>query len=504
MRGRLAGCVFGLLLAFVTGQVVASEPVLRTHPVPSGKAEVLARDLQKAYAASDSIRIDAAGGYSLVVYGPAEVQADAVRRIRALTPKEKPVAPSRTDLTPERLRRELVAARDDDQGTAATENQKSGEKPGSKDKPVNITAFGNRLIVTSDDPEALALTQQLVRLLTQTQEGVGDFEVIRLKYADATEAARVLDEAFNGKQQPQQRSGGFGSSGGGFGGRSSRGGGGAPTQSNQAQQQRVRVVADPNTNSLLVWANLLDLLTIRNLLEKAIDTPDSDSQALIRTWTIGPLQYANAIDVAEVVQDVFYEQMNPSAQPGSQNSSSGSSDSSRFSFFGGRSSSSRSSRSSRGSSSNSQTKKVTLSLGVDDRTNTLIMACSETTYNNIKELTNQLEESAKKATRVIKVMPVVGIDPLLVQDVVDAIQGRAVQARPSTSSGNSSFGGGFGGMRGSSGGFGGGGFGGGSGRGSSGGFGGGRGPSGGGFGGGGFGGGSGGGRGSSRGGRGGR
>ena len=48
--------------------------------------------------------------------------------------------------------------------------------------------------------------QELVRLFTQTPSGEGDFEIIRLKNASATEAARILDEAFNGpKQQAQQQ-----------------------------------------------------------------------------------------------------------------------------------------------------------------------------------------------------------------------------------------------------------------------------------------------------------
>src|SRR5581483_9119288 len=64
--------------------------------------------------------------------------------------------------------------------------------PGSADKPVNIAAFGNRLIVTSEDPEALRLVSELIRRYT-TPGGEGDFEVLPLKHANATDAARILD-----------------------------------------------------------------------------------------------------------------------------------------------------------------------------------------------------------------------------------------------------------------------------------------------------------------------
>src|SRR4029077_15377215 len=61
-------------------------------------------------------------------------------------------------------------------GTQLADPQKDKEKakdqrPGRADAPITITAFGNRLIITSDDPAALALVQELVRLLTQTPGG---------------------------------------------------------------------------------------------------------------------------------------------------------------------------------------------------------------------------------------------------------------------------------------------------------------------------------------------
>ena len=122
--------------------------------------------------------------------------------------------------------------------------------------PVIITAIANRLIVTSDDPQAVKLVAELFRLL-QAPSGEGDFEVVRLRYAQAGDAARVLDEAFNT-------------------GRVGKGafGGGGPTI---ARNERIRVVADPATNSLLIKASPLDTLTIRNLLTRALDIPEARS-----------------------------------------------------------------------------------------------------------------------------------------------------------------------------------------------------------------------------------
>src|SRR5204863_3701795 len=61
--------------------------------------------------------------------------------------------------------------------------------------PVNIVAIGNKLIITSDDPDALALAADLVRLYTKTPRDPAEFTVIKLKTAVAADAARILDEA---------------------------------------------------------------------------------------------------------------------------------------------------------------------------------------------------------------------------------------------------------------------------------------------------------------------
>src|SRR5262249_20586332 len=99
------------------------------------------------------------------------------------------------------------------------EKDKDKDKDKGKDKSqladpqkgrTTITAFGNKLIVSGDDPKALALVQDLVRLYTTTQSGPGDFEIIKVKKASAIEIAKVIDEAFNGPKQQGPRPGGFG------------------------------------------------------------------------------------------------------------------------------------------------------------------------------------------------------------------------------------------------------------------------------------------------------
>src|SRR5262249_46151993 len=158
--------------------------------------------------------------------------------------------------------------------------------------PVIVTLMGNRLYLYSEDKEALRAAQQLVQHFLRGSDD-GDFEVIRLKNASAVDAARVLDEAFNGRQQQNQGNRGFDPAVL-FGGR-----GGMMQQAPATRTETVRVVADPNTNSLLVRASPLNMLKIHKLLNDSIDNPENDSLGAMRTWVIGPetLKHATASDV---------------------------------------------------------------------------------------------------------------------------------------------------------------------------------------------------------------
>ncbi len=452
MRPRRRGGLFrvsGILVALLVVGVVraddagakkdaapAGESSLRTHSVPAGQAVAIARAVQKAYQASEAIRVEPVGD-TVIVYGPSEVHDAVTRQAEAARPKET--------AEPPRLPRTEFVGQDDPPRNGAAKKE---QKPGDANKPISITAFGNRLIISSEDPDAIVMAQQMVRLLTQTPEGAGDFEVIRLRYADAEETARIIDEVFNGprQQQNQRGGGGFGGGRGGFGG--GRGGFAALLAQQQSAQQvkpQVRIVGDPNTNSLLVWGSPLDQITVQNLV-KAIDSADTDSEAVVKTWRL-PVKYATASEVALVLSDVYREFMNENTQSATVGG-----------FV-----SSRGRGRTRNVDARGNPRRTSLSLGVDDRTNTLVMACPEGMFKDIKDLVEEMDDDAKKATRTIKVVPVSGIDPLMVQDAINAIQGRptsgATQSSPFANNGQrGGQRGGFGGGP-QMGGFGGGGFG---------------------------------------------
>ena len=337
-------------------------------------------------------------------------------------------------------------------------------------KPIVITVIGNKVIVASDDPEALELIGQLSRLLQATPtENENMYEILRLKNASAEDAAKVINEVFNGPQQGAAAAGGRGGPGGGGGG---LGGGlgflaqfagvGAAAPSSPAAG-RIRVVAEKQSNSLIVVkASLLDLATIKKLLEKAIDSrPDVEASSALKTRIIA-IQNVQAADIAATLKEVYANLT--SARAGRNVQPVG------FPFQ------------IPGQQPAAAAPPTQLTVATDDRTNSLIVNCNDTVYEEIMKLVTTLDEAAKDQTDVVRVVQLEGIDPLLVQQAIEALMGnRTAAQRPANGAtgggfGGSPFGGGgFGGFGGQGGGFGGFGGQGGRGAGGQGGFGGGRG-----------------------------
>ena len=404
------------------------ESVLRTYETPPGLSLAVVRMLQKDYPPSASVRIMENGDSSVVVYGPSAVHAAAAKLVRAAkaggTPRPRPV-----------VGRPQPPPRADNKG-----------KQGSADKPLTITALGNRLILTCDDPGALADAQRLIQLLTKVPEGAGDFEIISLRNANAEDAAKVIDEAFNGKsQQTNQQQRGFG----GFFGRFGR----QQQQQEPKKADKVRVVADPNSNSLIVWASPLDLVAVRRLVEHSIDSGKTESVAIVRRQAPIRLKYASVSEVADVVRDLYREQMNENPRATAETSGG-------FGRFRGRGG-----FQNRNVDAAGNPRRVSVTISADEHTNSLFVAAPDGIYKEIKGLAERMDEQASKSKRTVRIEALTGIDAMLVQQAIEAIQGRPI-TRTSSRTQQPSFGGGTFGGAGSFGGggrgsFGGGGLGGG-------------------------------------------
>ncbi|MBP3959466.1 hypothetical protein J8F10_29835 [Gemmata sp. G18] len=330
-----------------------------------------------------------------------------------------------------------------------------------EDKPITITVAGGKLIIQSDDTKALEVLAQLARYVTTEGAKVDEnlFKVIRLKSVAAEDAARELTEIFNGPQQ-QQQGGGRGGLGGGLNPLAllGLGGGGAPAA---PAPGRIRVVAERSSNSVIVVkASPLDVVMIEKLLEGAIDGGPNDSAVVMKTYIL-PLKNADAAEVATRIRELYRSAMSPTG--GGQVGALPVFNPFAAAALGG------------GGGQQQQQRPPALSLSVDDRSNSLLLVCAEPLYQDIRELALHLDNATISTTETVKLVQLKGIDPNVVQQAINAMQGRDTRQQQGNrggfgqggqgggglGGGQGGFGGGQGGFGGGQGGFGGGGFGGG-------------------------------------------
>jgi general secretion pathway protein D len=274
--------------------------------------------------------------------------------------------------------------------------------PGNPKVPVIIKIFPNRLEITSDDQEALDQVQELVNLLVRARPGQHDFQVIPLENASAVETAKLLDQVFNGPRD-QNAPPTFGP-----GGLFRRFGIPQPTP----KEDTIRVVADPASNSLLVWASPVDLITIRSLVRR-LDQGESESAGVVKLQPPIKLLNTSASDVASVIQGAFREALGLSPQNTMVGGFPG------FGFFG---------TLARAASQQNNQKPIRLSIGVDERTNTLWVVSNKLLYDEVCKLAQEMDKMAAEKPRTVRVIST-KVDPQLIEQLVDALNGR----RPSRS-----------------------------------------------------------------------
>ena len=299
--------------------------------------------------------------------------------------------------------------------------------PKTDRKPITIRVQGNQIIIESEDTDALDIIMGIARSFTPGTPPIENlFKTIKLKNVVAADAAKTISEIFNGPQQSQQPGRGglgglFGGGGGLLGGLL---GGGAPSTPSGINPNRVRVVAEPISNSLIVVkATPIDLLTIESLLSNYIDKGVTEDSVTLKHWVI-PIRNADVSEIVLQVKDLYKAAMDTGNSGGGNRGG--------FPFpFGPQ------------QQQQSPAKPPALSVTADDRSNSLILYCSEAMKNDVEELVRQIDTRPTATTEVVQLVKLKGIDPALVQQAVNAVQGIS----PQQPGGRGGFGGGgFGGF----------------------------------------------------------
>ncbi len=254
------------------------------------------------------------------------------------------------------------------------EPQPTEDKPEAK-PPIVITVADGKLIISSQDTEALDRLERLLQQLAPPPAAKVRWTVFYLKNSDATEVAAVLEQML-------PVGSGSGTNGPGTG--------------------SLQIVPESRSNALFVTGPPELVRDVEQLL-KLLDADELPGQFRDRVPRTIPVRYADVNQVAEVLREVYRDYLE---QPSPQESS-------RRSFFF-RSFGSTSSRSSRSGSN----RRVRMTLGVDEQTSQIVVSCSEALFRQVRSLVEELDEAARAAQRSVRVVALNNADTAAVQQAL--------------------------------------------------------------------------------------
>jgi hypothetical protein len=264
-----------------------------------------------------------------------------------------------------------------------------------------ILSQANQMILQDTVENIERILKHIEDIQEATTKAENGFEVFQLIHADAIEVSKILADGFNGSKFVMNSE--LVARGRPEGGKGEK---------DAKKKERIRIVPDLASNKLLIRAAPADLALIRDLITKHLDIKDDASQVLIKTFVIGPLKNTNADDVADIIKDVYKESMNTNQLQQRH-----------FLRFGGIF------NPKRPIDPNGNPKGTLLSLGVDNRTNSLILSCSTTMKTDIDALIKLLEKAAEDSstvsgTEVVEFVTIKGGISSSLKLAIDAMQGR--------------------------------------------------------------------------------
>jgi len=340
---------------------------------------------------------------------------------------------------------------------AANEETPPAEAPVQKTVPgaeIIVTVGPNGIAIASEDLDALDDFEQLLRGFADSASNGKEFTVFYLKYAKAETAAALLQELIGGGATESSGGGGgslmgdiassmMGDMGGGLlGGLLGGGGGGGAAVTTSGS---VSIISDVRLNALFVQAKPKDLDVVEQLL-KIIDREGSPEPVeTVPSPRFIPVVNASAEEIANVVRQVFSGRINAAEAAGQQRQPNPEDFIRALRGGGG------------GGGRNSRDKKaeeVKMTVGVDTRTNSLIVSAPDYLFTQVEALVKELDVSEIPTDEVIQVVQVKRSNATTIQKSLESMLGDSIKKSGTTSSnsgrsgGNAPGGGGPGGNNG--------------------------------------------------------
>jgi general secretion pathway protein D len=341
---------------------------------------------------------------SVVVRGPSEALNVVADMIKALDDREVKVAHIRvfrlryTDATnTAQIINELFggdessSSRQQDRGPMAFMRGGRGGRSGTQEEEggnmLKVTAAAdsrtNTVVVTGPE-NIMEVVADVVKSLDSRDTEVADVRVFQLRYADATNAAQMINELFGeeSSSSSSQNQGPMAFMRGGRGGR-----GGQNTQQQESSSMlSVSAAADNQTNTVVVTGPKEVLEIVADVIKNMdVQVPN------VADVKVYHLEYADAQDTAELINEVF-----GTSQTSSRSSRSSGQQNQAVSFrgFGGRGGQQQTTQST-GSASD-----VEIIASADSRTNSVVVSGPPETIEIITNVVKELDENPEQERQI--------------------------------------------------------------------------------------------------------
>ncbi|MFN7770808.1 MAG: secretin N-terminal domain-containing protein, partial [Planctomycetaceae bacterium] len=304
----------------------------------------------------------------------------------------RPNPDRRATATPSGQGRIRLTAQDAEESATAPRREPARSAGGGE---IRVTTEGGKLVLSGDDLDAL---DRLEGFLQQVIESAPDnktrWTVYYLRAADATETATMLGALFpqGSVTQTATQSGGlFGNLTGGL----SSLGGSLMDMSGMGKSQPLRIIPELRSNALFISGPSEQVNDIMAALE-VLDTNELPESAKDRVPRMIPVEVADVTEVASIIKEVYKEQMDPVGGNPLAALARGGGGGGGFNplamMLGG------------GQPQGRQQRGIQLTLGIDERTNTLIVSSSEQLFRQVEQLVQAIDQSAREANNTVRVV----------------------------------------------------------------------------------------------------
>lgn len=283
------------------------------------------------------------------------------------------------------------------------------------------------LMIASRDLEALNEFEQLLLSLSEREMAGSEFAVFYLRHATAESAAAVLMDVLGGGGASSANSapagGGLlgslagaalGDAGGGLVGSllGLDGDGGAASYSSSGS---FKIISEPRLNFLIVQANLQDMQLIEAMLEVIDQRKSTVVVETIPAPRLIPVRNTSAEEIAGIVREVYANRLANGG--GSQRQPSPEEFIKALRGGGGK-----------GGGDRAAEEQNKLTIGVDKRRNSLVVAAPDALFEEVKVLVGHLDQVDNAVMEMTRVITLRKADPELVRQALAQLVGEAPSA----------------------------------------------------------------------------